>query len=232
MTEFNSLCNLNMSYIDSGMSNWFTPGFSSFNTPTFTFPNIFSMENNIFTNMQWNTNFNFNFDFSNLFSNNFSNSNFAYNSPNALTFKSSNIGDSFSFTNKNKKTFSLSDYNANAGEKLAQTALKNTKGWTGYCAKHVKTAIQSSGLGEYESGHAYQMTSILRNNENFKEISPSEYNVKDLPAGCVLVYNKGSQGYSNKYGHTEITTGDGRAVSDGITHNLRKPDAIFMPVSA
>ena len=75
------------------------------------------------------------------------------------------------------------------------------------------------------------MPSILRNNKNFKEIPVDTVNVKDLPAGCVLVYDKGSQGYSRKYGHTEITTGDGRAVSDGITKNLyKKPSAIFMPV--
>ena len=70
-------------------------------------------------------------------------------------------------------------------------------------------------------------------NKNFKEISTSKIDVKDLPAGCVLVYNRGSQGYSSEYGHTEITTGDGRAVSDGITkHLFKKPDAIFVPVTA
>ena len=77
------------------------------------------------------------------------------------------------------------------------------------------------------------MSNILRKNKNFKEISPSKVNVEDLPAGCVIVYNKGVQGYSPEYGHTEITTGDGRAVSDGITQNLHKtPSAIFVPVTA
>ena len=77
------------------------------------------------------------------------------------------------------------------------------------------------------------MPKILRKNKKFKEISPSEVNVEDLPAGCILVYNKGVQGYSPKYGHTEITTGDGRAVSDGITNNLYKtPSSIFVPVTA
>ena len=73
----------------------------------------------------------------------------------------------------------------------------------------------------------------MENNKNFEEISPTDVNVKDLPAGCVLVYDKGARGYSKKYGHTEITTGDGRAVSDGITRNLhRKPSAIFVPISS
>ena len=75
------------------------------------------------------------------------------------------------------------------------------------------------------------MSKILKNNKNFKEISPEGIDVGKLPAGCVLVYDKGVEGYSKRYGHTEITTGDGRAVSDGITKNLcKKPSAIFIPV--
>ena len=70
-------------------------------------------------------------------------------------------------------------------------------------------------------------------NKNFKEINPNGVDLKKLPAGCVLVYGKGVAGYSKKYGHTEITTGNGKAVSDGVTQNLhRKPTAIFMPTAA
>ncbi len=130
-----------------------------------------------------------------------------------------------------KDNLKLDGYNAFKGEKLAKTALNNSVGWTGYCATYVKNAIQNSNLGLYQQGHAYQMSNILRNNGNFKEISPDGIDVSKLPAGCVLVYGKGKSGYSNLYGHTEITTGDGRAVSDGITKNLhKKPSAIFIPV--
>ena len=109
--------------------------------------------------------------------------------------------------------------------------MNNSTGATGFCAAYVKRAIQQAGLGPYESGHAYQMTQILRKNKNFKEISPENVDVSKLPAGCVLVYNKGVEGYSKEYGHTEITTGDGRAAYDGITKNLyKKPSAIFIPV--
>ena len=71
---------------------------------------------------------------------------------------------------------------------------------------------------------------MLRGNSNFKEISVNGVNVKELPAGCVLVFEKGAQGYSKEYGHVEITIGDGRGVSDGITQNLKTPSAIFIPV--
>ncbi len=130
-----------------------------------------------------------------------------------------------------KTTSSLDGYNNAQGEKLAKTALKNQVGFSNSCAKYVKDAIEDSGLGAYESGHGYQMDEILRKNPNFKELDvASVTNLNDLPAGCVLVYEKGKSGYSSTYGHTEITTGDGRGVSDGITNNLRAPSAIFYPV--
>ena len=143
----------------------------------------------------------------------------------------SGIGDSFTFTNKNKANFSVKDYNANAGERLARYALSHkARSFTGNCAKYVKNAIQACGLGAYKSGHGYQMAGILRKNSHFKEISPNSVNVKDLPAGCIIVFDRGMYKYSDDYGHVEITTGDGRGVSDGVTTDLRKPSAIFVPV--
>lgn len=128
---------------------------------------------------------------------------------------------------------SIANYDENAGKKLAETALDNSKGFKGRCAAYVKTAIQKANLGSYQSGHAFQMDEILRKNSNFQEISSENVDLKSLPAGCVLVYDKGVSGYSKNYGHTEITTGDGRAVSDGITNNLyKKPSSIFVPVLA
>lgn len=145
--------------------------------------------------------------------------------------------DTFSRSIKSSKVILAqgvpSNYNATLGKKLANIALRNARGsFGGSCARYVKTAISQAGAGEYKSGHGYQMTNILKNNKNFKQISPNSVNVNDLPAGCVLVYAKGAQGYNSKYGHTEITTGDGKGVSDGITKKLLKPTAIFVPVTA
>ena len=133
--------------------------------------------------------------------------------------------------NQNASLWTSIGYNANKGYELAQNALSNAVGWTGYCARHVKKAIANSNLGEYKSGHAYNMIGILDQNPKFKKISPDGINLKTLPAGCVLVYGRGVGGYSSKYGHVEITTGTGKAVSDGITNNLyKKPTAIYMPI--
>ena len=136
-------------------------------------------------------------------------------------------------TNQNSSAWSKLGYCADAGIRLAKTALNSAVGFIGYCARYVKNAIARCGLGQYVSGNACDMVSIMRNNKKFREINPAGVNLKTLPAGCVLVYGRGVAGYSRQYGHVEIATGDGRCVSDGITRNPRGvPTAIFMPVSA
>lgn len=140
---------------------------------------------------------------------------------------------SIKLLNTNKVSTNLENvgYDKNKGEKLANTAAKNTVGFTNQCASYVKTAIQNSGLGAYEYGDAYEYANILKRNKNFKEISTNGLDLSTLPAGCVLVYDKGVAGYSSKYGHTEITLGNGQAVSDGVTNNIRQGARVFVPVS-
>ena len=204
-----------------GMNNMFMP-----NLPFTDFFGMFQFPSfNIFDNWLNQYNFNVNpFSYNMQFPSMFSNYQ-VQQSYNVDTFaKTSNIDYS-------KDELKLDGYNAFKGKNLAKIALNRSVGWTGYCAAYVKSAIQEANLGAYKYGHAYQMPSILRNNSNFKEISPEGVDVGKLPAGCVLVYDKNTEGYSKKYGHTEITTGDGRAVSDGITKNLyKKPSSIFIPV--
>lgn len=133
-------------------------------------------------------------------------------------------------SNQNMSFWQRLGYNAEKGLKLAKDAARHVTGFIGKCARYVKNAISRCGLGAYTSGHGYQMVDTLRNNKNFKQISPDGVDLKKLPAGCILVYGRGVSGYSSTYGHAEITTGTGKAVSDGVTNNLRKPTAIFIPV--
>lgn len=219
MTAFN-MCTFfnNCSY---GLNNLFTPfnsfsfnNFSLFSPSLFNFGNFatnFSFQmptfnwNNINTGSLWNqTPMSFNTNFS--------------------------VGDTFQYQNKKKSSINISDYNSSKGNKLAKDALNHKVGFTHYCSRYVNNALERTGLSNGQRGHGYQMTSILRNNDNFKEVSVSSIDYKNLPAGCILVFNKGAQGYSKEYGHVEISTGDGRAVSDGITRNIRKPSAVFVPV--
>ena len=124
-------------------------------------------------------------------------------------------------------------YSAEKGTRLAREAKNGAVGFTGFCAKYTKKAIDRAGLGKYKAGHAYQCDTILDNNPNFKQISTEGLNLdKDLPAGCVLVYEKGVAGYSSQYGHVEITDGNGNAYSDGKTRNIRPGAKVYIPVES
>ena len=135
-------------------------------------------------------------------------------------------------TNTNLPSLKEIGYSRTKARKLAKEIGKMSTegGFDNYCARHVKEAIQYAGLGEYQNGHAYQMPAILANNKNFKEISTKGLDLSSLPAGCILVYDRGVSGYSSQYGHTEITLGDGTAGCGGITHNIRSGARVFVPV--
>lgn len=139
---------------------------------------------------------------------------------------------SYSIDNKtrNFSSFKSFGYDASKGERLASIARKNATGFSGYCATYAKRDIAEAGLGKYEPGHAFQCDDILRRNPNFKEISTAGLDLKTLPAGCVLVYERGVAGYSNMYGHIEITDGKGYACSDGVTSKIRPGAKVFIPV--
>ena len=163
-----------------------------------------------------------------LYNNNFANLKKVLDSNN--TYTTTNSIKALS-TNKASATLEDVGYDKTKGDRLANIASKNTIGFTKQCATYVKNAIQKSGLGAYEYGDAYECANILKRNKNFKEISTNGLDLSTLPAGCVLVYDKGVAGYSSKYGHTEITLGNGQAVSDGVTNNIRQGARVFVPVS-
>lgn len=231
MTYFNFIPQFNTN-IWSGFSNMFSPQWSFMSMPTIF--NNFGVNFNNFTmpsfswNNLWNNNLSNNFNWNNCW-NNYS---MPMNWNNGFdTFTRTTFNNNLSISTENRcPNLASLGYNAQKGQKLARIALNRATGFNGHCARYVKKAIQSAGLGEYKSGHAYQMTGILDNNPNFKKISPNSVNVNDLPAGCILVFNRGAHNYSNAYGHVEITTGNRKGVSDGITNNLKKPNAIFIPV--
>lgn len=127
------------------------------------------------------------------------------------------------------------NYDAEKGKELVSDALNHAhRKSTHQCAQYVKESIERVGLGDYESGHAYACADILSNNPNFKEINVSGSDLKKLPAGCVIVYDKGDAGYSADYGHIEFTTGKGNAVSDFVSNRIKPSDnaRVFVPVSS
>ena len=161
---------------------------------------------------------------------------------NANTFNMGNVWGNFggwtfnapivsSPTKKRNLPTDIDGYNPDKGNKLARDARAHAVGFTHHCAGYVCNALERTHLDDgMGRGDAYQMPDLLRRNRNFKEVSVDSVDWRNLPAGCILCFNKGSQGYSKEYGHVEISMGDGTAVSDGTTRHIKKPDAIFVPV--
>jgi len=133
-------------------------------------------------------------------------------------------------TSTNISSLNEVGYNSEKGGALAKKVAGNAVGFTGYCARYVRKALDSTGLGTGERGDGYQYGDILSRNPNFKEVSARNINLSSLPAGCVLVYDRGVAGYSKKAGHVEVTLGNGQAVSDGVTNNIKNGARVFVPV--
>lgn len=137
-------------------------------------------------------------------------------------------------TKTNLPQFKDVEYDKEKGNLLAQKVVSGIPANrnSALCAKYTKLAIQNAGLGQYISGHAYECADILRNNSNFKEIKVSGNQLSKLPAGCIIVYDRGAANYSSQYGHIEISLGDGRAASDYINSNIKPSDNVhvFVPV--
>lgn len=128
----------------------------------------------------------------------------------------------------------IDGYNSSKGLKLAQAALRKSNGKThggGNCATKVRESLQETGLYTGHTRSAADYIGVLNKpNSHFKQISTAGINIANLPAGCILVYGRGVGGYSSEHGHIEITTGDGRAASDFVQVENKKPTAIFVPV--
>lgn len=122
-------------------------------------------------------------------------------------------------------------YSSAKGQKLAKDMANHSVGFTGHCSRYVREGLQRTGLYNEHTASAYQMGGTLAKNKNFQEVSPNSVNLKNLPAGCILVYDKGAAGYSSIHGHIEVTLGDGTACSDGRTRNVRSTNnmRIFVP---
>ena len=226
-------------YLDTGINNMFTDTMLMPTTPLFDFssymPGTYMAMDSFFPTMPSYPSFNFEMpqiDFGmliDMYNTTIQNCKNQFNQFQQMFFNSN-------FNWNTTPTASLSDvnYDANAAKKLAQNATSHAGARSQKrCAEFVSDAIEASGIS-ITRGHAYQMENNLRNNPNFKEVKVSQNELASLPAGCILVYPRGSAGYSSQYGHIEITLGDGKAASDFVNTNPKYSSdmKVFVPVSA
>lgn len=104
----------------------------------------------------------------------------------------------------------------------------------GQCAKGVNRSIQRA-MGFRNYGHANQIANNLPRNR-FREVRMSLAEALRTP-GLVLTWQRTSTRLGRIYGHTAITTGDGRSsVSDFVERNTlttggRSGLRVFMPIA-
>ncbi len=125
-----------------------------------------------------------------------------------------------------KATSLKKSYDASKGKELASIARETATQMTAsrrnyndyYCAKGVSKTLEKAGLSKGSMGNAHQCASALENNKNFKEIKVDRKDLKNLPEGCIIVYNRKEFGKSASdiYGHIAVTLGNGQEASDRI----------------
>lgn len=148
---------------------------------------------------------------------------------------------------EDKKEFSAgpeSLYNEEAGAKLAQAAL-NTRGTTGWCLAGVNDTLAKVYGQRLSFNSAYQAAAALKGEvsgyeelaSKFVEVEVPEDKLVNLPAGAIIVWDKGGNSsvssLGQEHGHISIALGDGRESSDHIqnqTTNRGTDYWVFYPV--
>lgn len=109
----------------------------------------------------------------------------------------------------------------------AQTA--NNMSSTGYCYRGVANTLSKSGVN-LSGMSAYMGADQLARSPKFKEATVSRNDLKSLPAGAVVVWDKCP---GHQHGHISIALGDGREASDHIQSQMTNYGPrfrVFIPV--
>lgn len=127
-------------------------------------------------------------------------------------------------------------YDADTCNKLANIAEKNAlrTNTVKWCYHGVKDSLSKAGLnnGEITGGSAYQARGVLSNHNKFTPVTVDKKDLKNLPAGCVIVWNPFTdrKGKYHKDGHIAITLGDGREASDHVQNLvIGETYSVFVP---
>ena len=129
-------------------------------------------------------------------------------------------------------------YNPKLANKLANIAYKNAMARNSHhkCLAGARESFNDMGIVKGTmGGSAYQSAAVLAKNKNFKEVQVSREDLRNLPAGCVIVWSRNYFGNksSDVHGHIAITLGGGKEASDHVsnkTYLLNSSRRVFVPV--
>ena len=102
------------------------------------------------------------------------------------------------------------------GAALAKDAAANANGPGGYCYKWVGQALRRHGVN-VSGASAYMGADQLAKNPKFREVKVNPQDLGKLPAGAVVVWNKGP---GHPHGHISIALGNGKEASDKIRNQI------------
>ncbi len=117
------------------------------------------------------------------------------------------------------------------GSKLAEIAkVEATNGDSqgGWCYRDVGRDLAKIGINVHGQG-AWEAADQLANNPKVKEMKVSQADLPKLPAGAIVVWNKGA---GHEWGHISIATGDGKEASDLMRNQITNYGTsfrVFMP---
>lgn len=116
------------------------------------------------------------------------------------------------------------------GKKFAAAAEKtanriNTPGW---CLKGVNDTMQAMGMPVTRRASAYMALPDFQKSDRFQEIKVSRDQLKSLPAGAVVIWDKGA---GLPHGHISVALGNGREASSTVRNqlNLKTNFHVFVP---
>lgn len=126
------------------------------------------------------------------------------------------------------------------GKKVAEAGktVGGSRGTTGRCYAGVADSLAKVGVN-VSGASAYMAADQLANCDKFTEVKVSREELKNLPAGAVVVWHHNQNGGGSnvsaagkKHGHISIALGDGREASDHIQAQMTNRDAtyrVFLP---
>ena len=149
------------------------------------------------------------------------------------------LGGSSSVSGASAPASTTSDFGSvpGWGAAMAKDAEKHAvTGQGGWCFKYVCEALARAGVkGGVGGASAYMAADQLAKNPKFREIKVAPKDLPKLPAGAIVVWDRGGSGTSaagREHGHISISLGDGREVSDVIrkqTTGMGSNVRVFLP---
>lgn len=95
----------------------------------------------------------------------------------------------------------------------------------GLCLKGVNDTMESMGMPVQREASAYMALDNFRANQRFQEVKVSKDQLRSLPAGAVVIWDRGP---GLPHGHISVSLGNGREASSTVREQLKLNTNFFV----